>query len=298
MSQDFKRKLKALLYNKTTIMFIPHSQKSVFNLHIPHWLLYSFLIFFVVLGVGGIVLTPAINTKIEKYRYFKESNSDYQKQIQKTEQFLPTITSSQETISSQLFSIFSKLGLSSERMKDSTLNDYNPMSNMDNNQYINFLNYLETKMNNIGLYIKNFKDFFHSVPAVLPTNAYFFVSSPYGWRIHPITHLRHFHAGMDLAIMPGTPILATADGIIDEAGWRGGYGIAVYLKHTHGFETRYGHMLRLASSIHKGEFVHRGQILGYVGASGVATGFHLHYEVRVNGDTIDPSQLLYVDRFR
>lgn len=301
MSQSFKEKIKSLLYNKTTIMIIPHSQKSVFNLHLPHWLLYVFILFFFVLGVSSILLTPSINNKIEEYNYFQKSNSGFEKQIQSTKNVLPKIKASQETVSNQLSQIFNIVNLPTiQNAKDFLyLDNLNQSSNTFNNDnYIYFLNYLENKMNNIGLYIHNFKNFFRSIPAILPTDAYFFISSPFGWRIHPITHMRKFHTGIDLAILPGTPILATADGTIDQAGWRGGYGIAVFIRHSHGYDSRYAHMLRLPSNIHKGIFVHRGQVIGYVGASGVATGFHLHYEIRLNGDPINPNPSLYIDRFR
>jgi murein DD-endopeptidase MepM/ murein hydrolase activator NlpD len=97
------------------------------------------------------------------------------------------------------------------------------------------------------------------------------------------------HDGVDLAAAWGTPIVAAADGRVASAGWRGGYGRAVEIVHAGGIETLYGHMSRIAAQ--PGEAVRQGQVIGYVGASGLATGAHLHYELIVNGTKVDPMRV-------
>jgi len=96
-----------------------------------------------------------------------------------------------------------------------------------------------------------------------------------------------FHKGVDLAATAGTPIVAAADGRVISAGWSGGYGRAVVIAHAGGVETRYGHMSRIAASA--GEIVHRGEVIGYVGSSGLSTGPHLHFEVTRNGRPVNPT---------
>jgi murein DD-endopeptidase MepM/ murein hydrolase activator NlpD len=114
------------------------------------------------------------------------------------------------------------------------------------------------------------------------------VSSPFGWRIHPVFHTRKLHTGVDLASPEGTPIYAAGDGIVERAGWASGYGRFVLLKHVNGFETGYGHMSRIADITKPGATVRQGQIIGYVGHTGDATGPHLHFEIRINGHFVDP----------
>jgi murein DD-endopeptidase MepM/ murein hydrolase activator NlpD len=112
------------------------------------------------------------------------------------------------------------------------------------------------------------------------------VSSGFGERFHPILGYARFHAGMDLAVAAGTPIVAAADGKVASAGWAGGYGRMVAVVHAGGLETKYGHMSRIAA--YPGERVRRGDVIGYVGSSVLSTGPHLHVEVTRNGRPVNP----------
>lgn len=112
------------------------------------------------------------------------------------------------------------------------------------------------------------------------------VTSGFGNRFHPILGYERFHAGVDLAAASGTPIHAAADGRVLQAGWHGGYGQEVEIAHGSGLETHYGHMSRIAASI--GEVVHKGQVIGWVGSTGLSTGPHVHFEVTKNGRPINP----------
>jgi murein DD-endopeptidase MepM/ murein hydrolase activator NlpD len=116
------------------------------------------------------------------------------------------------------------------------------------------------------------------------------ISSPYGWRIHPVFHVTLFHKGVDYEAARGTPIVAAADGIIEEIGYSKGSGYGNYLRirHTTHLETAYAHMLGFAPRLRTGSFVRRGQIVGYVGQTGVATGPHLYFEILVDNLQIDP----------
>ncbi|MFL6726979.1 MAG: M23 family metallopeptidase [Sphingomicrobium sp.] len=112
------------------------------------------------------------------------------------------------------------------------------------------------------------------------------VTSSFGERFHPILGYTRMHEGVDLGASAGTPIVAAADGRVAAAGWRGGYGRQVAIVHGGGIETTYSHMSAIAA--HAGEMVRRGQLIGYVGASGLATGPHLHFEVIKNGRPVNP----------
>lgn len=112
------------------------------------------------------------------------------------------------------------------------------------------------------------------------------VTSSFGERFHPILHSWRMHKGVDLAARFGTPIVAAASGRVVAAGWHGGYGRQVAIQHAGGLKTTYSHMSRIAAA--PGETVRQGEVIGYVGSSGLATGPHLHYEVYEGGKLVNP----------
>ena len=117
------------------------------------------------------------------------------------------------------------------------------------------------------------------------------LSSPFGMRKHPIDGFNKMHKGTDFAAPTGTPIMASGDGVIKKAGWCGGGGNCVVIKHNSTYQTVYAHMSKFGSKIRKGVRVKQGQIIGYVGSTGKSTGPHLHYEVIVNGKKINSQTL-------
>ncbi len=121
-----------------------------------------------------------------------------------------------------------------------------------------------------------------------PLRAVARLSSPYGWRTHPILMYRVFHSGVDLACRRGTPIIAAADGTITQIGRKGAYGLYIKIKHGGGFQTAYGHMNGFKKGLKKGSRVKHGEVIGYVGATGRATGPHVHYEVWQGKTTVNP----------
>ena len=116
------------------------------------------------------------------------------------------------------------------------------------------------------------------------------LSSSYGYRIHPKRKKRHFHSGIDLAAKKGTPISCAASGKVVFAGWKTGYGYVVMVDHGKGYETLYAHCSKLA--VTAGQTVTAGKIVAYVGKTGMATGPHLHFEVRKNGVYRNPLKYL------
>ncbi len=114
------------------------------------------------------------------------------------------------------------------------------------------------------------------------------ISGGYGRRYHPILRQYRAHLGTDYAATSGTPIFATADGEVTRAGRWGGYGLVVTIEHAKDIETRYAHMSRVHNGIKPGVRVHQGEIIGYVGMTGLATGHHVHYEFLKNGGQVDP----------
>jgi murein DD-endopeptidase MepM/ murein hydrolase activator NlpD len=115
--------------------------------------------------------------------------------------------------------------------------------------------------------------------------------SGFGSRRHPILGYVKMHTGVDWATAYGTPIFASGNGVVEVAGWEGGYGKYVKLKHNNGYETAYGHMSAFAKGLEPGKRVRQGQVIGFVGSTGQSTGAHVHYEILVNGRFVDPMRI-------
>ena len=116
------------------------------------------------------------------------------------------------------------------------------------------------------------------------------ISSRFGGRYHPVLKRWRSHQGTDYAADRGTPVRATADGVVTKAGWDGGYGLMVELRHPNGVRTRYGHLSNVGPNVHVGARVTQKQTIGYVGSTGLSTGPHLHYEFLVGGRPTNPQR--------
>lgn len=143
---------------------------------------------------------------------------------------------------------------------------------------------------------RNKSDMLAHIPAIFPLKEteVKYISSYFGYRPDPIYKIEKFHSGMDFTAALGTEAYATGDGVVydvERNEW--GYGNMVILDHGYGYKTRYAHLLKPA--VRKGQKVKRGQVIGYIGATGKATGVHLHYEVLKNDDQIDPINFFYQD---
>jgi murein DD-endopeptidase MepM/ murein hydrolase activator NlpD len=115
--------------------------------------------------------------------------------------------------------------------------------------------------------------------------------SGFGSRKHPILGYTKMHTGVDWAAPLGTPIYAAGNGALEKVGWESGYGKYIRIKHNYGYETAYGHMTAFARGMEPGVKVHQGQLIGYVGSTGLSTGPHVHYEIIVNGRLVDPMRI-------
>ncbi len=181
------------------------------------------------------------------------------------------------------------------------------VENMKDNQLVNSiistLNNISSRVraqqksyDQIDGLVKNKEQLLSHTPAIQPVNNKDLnrVASGYGYRIDPVYKTVKFHAGLDFSAPQGTPIYATADGTVTTAGNKGnGFGNHVIIDHGYGYETLFGHMVRV--KVHVGETVKRGQVIGWVGSTGKSTGPHCHYEVHKNGQTLDPIYFFYND---
>ena len=115
--------------------------------------------------------------------------------------------------------------------------------------------------------------------------------SGFGLRRHPILGYVKMHTGVDWAAPTGTQIYAAGNGVIEKEGWESGYGKFILIRHNNGYETAYGHMSAYAKGTHEGEHVRQGQVIGFVGSTGLSTGSHLHFEIRINDRFVDPMRI-------
>ncbi|MBT4364509.1 MAG: M23 family metallopeptidase [Desulfobacterales bacterium] len=138
------------------------------------------------------------------------------------------------------------------------------------------------------IFLEGQRNLLSSTPAISPANGW--ITSRFGYRTSPFTGLREFHKGLDIAARKGTPVIASADGVVSFSGNKGTLGKTIVIDHGHGMVTRYAHLSK--TLIKRGASIKRGDVIGNVGSSGLSTGFHLHYDVRLNGVSVNPGKYI------
>lgn len=151
---------------------------------------------------------------------------------------------------------------------------------------------VDARLHNISFTSSQQKIFFNAIPNghVIPYKG---SSGGFGWRVHPILKRKEFHRGIDLRAKMKTPIIAPADGVVEYAGYHktSGFGYLVIIEHNYGFKTSYAHLSK-KMAVKSGQFVKKGEIIGYTGNSGLSTGPHLHYEVRFVTRPLNPKNFM------
>jgi len=147
---------------------------------------------------------------------------------------------------------------------------------------------LESRLNFVRRDVERREQLANATPSIWPTHGG--LTSFFGGRSDPLTGEPAYHSGIDISAEKGQPVYATADGLVQSAGYTGDYGNLIVLKHAFGLSTRYGHLS--AYHVKAGDSVKRGDVIGYIGSTGRSTGSHLHYEILANGQLMNPLQLL------
>jgi len=147
---------------------------------------------------------------------------------------------------------------------------------------------LESGLASVKSRVENQQALERATPFLWPITGW--LTSTFGTRKDPFTGRPDFHPGLDISAVQGTPVKATADGTVESAGYQGNYGNAIVLTHGFGIGTRFGHLSQIA--VRPGQKIMRGEVIGYVGATGRATSAHLHYEILINGQPINPFRIL------
>lgn len=265
-----------------------------------------FTAFIIVLIVFKFVPSPQLKIAEMKYEKMRQNYQMLIAQTQKLQQSMAALEKRDNDVYRSIFeanplpdSARAKLiEQQKEIEKVTALNDDelgNELMNTLNN--INArITYQFNSYNQIEKLIKNQSQKLSSIPAIQPISNRDLnrIASGFGYRIDPVYGTPKLHKGLDFTAPQGTPIYATGDGKVTTAGYdQGGYGNHVIINNGYGYQTLFGHMVRIKAKV--GQYVKRGEVIGWVGSTGKSTGPHCHYEVHINGREVDPIYFFYND---
>ncbi len=270
------RRLLKKLFTSVTIMLVPHSSSKPYRIRVPVLL----LIKAAVLSVVGAFYVYAVTIEAIKYTETKKELDYYAGQFSELQSTIMALKQAEAEFG-RLFSVESKDEvLESLNFSDSGAIDMEVLK-LQINKTIDTVGEIKD-------YLSEQRDLYMATPQGWPVNGW--LSSGFGWRKHPIKGTRDFHTGQDISATPGSPIKATADGIVSFSGWSGANGRLVAIEHGHGYRTFYAHNKKNAVKV--GDVVQRGDVIAYVGSTGSSTGPHVHYEVWQKGKPTNPKNFL------
>jgi murein DD-endopeptidase MepM/ murein hydrolase activator NlpD len=284
-----------------TVMAIPHSEKKVFNFQISFFSI-VFFTFTISLVLTGFALMAtqvrSANVRLKQVSQdFRTSETtlenlrDAVSEMYRAERDVKTGVqnvrlamanqSSLPSIGREVTSLFP--------ITDPGQDDIAELADIKNTTSL-MENSAET-IHDIGKLLKTYKEFLWDTPTLWPLKGVQgVITTRFGWTINPFTRLGYLHLGVDIAWSVGTPIVAAANGIVVQTGYNEDTGNFVAVQHKYGFMTRYFHMMRIAT--YRGAYVNRGDVIGYLGSTGLSTGPHLHYEVHLGANYLDPMNFL------
>ena len=263
-------------FTPVTIMLVPHTRYRSYNVKLPLIVLYAMFLLCIVGGGYMVVAT------IQAAKYYRTQD----RLAHITSQFMEmksSIISLKESESRfrMLFSLKSKEDVMKAVVTEDT-------GSIDMNALKKQIDASIRSVAEIRSYLSEKRNLYVSTPIGWPVKGH--ITSGYGFRIHPLLNKRVFHSGVDISVPSGTPVRATADGVVSFSGWNGSGGNIVVIEDGNGFSTIFAHNSK--TGVNVGQRVHRGDVISYSGSSGETTGPHLHYEVRKEGRSVNPSDYL------
>lgn len=272
-----------------TFILVPHSpHQKTFVLKVPRSvakaLLFSALSFFVIFA-SFFIYSSHMARRVVSYQEIKSKMLVQDRQIKKFEDQTALLSRELDDLADREGQIRKMLGLNTDikglrLSSDSDKKDVEPLERRID-RINNNIKDRQNSLHKLLAFAGEFKKRFSSMPSIRPL--YGRIISSFGYRTLP---WRGFHTGIDITANYGSPIRSSADGVVEFAGWRTGYGKTVVIDHGFGYKTLYGHTSGFAVS--PGNRVKKGQLIAYVGATGYATGAHLHYEVIKDDNKINP----------
>lgn len=260
-------------FTPVTIMLIPHSNKRPLNLKIPS---IGIFISIILWCIGTLYVFSAAVDSFE-YQAMKNKLNYYSEQFSELKATMSALKNAEKEFK-RLFSLGSK-----EKVLENIDTSYSGSIDMENLRHEIEKTFEE--VTEIKNYLNLQKDLYLATPKGIPVEG--IITSQYGKRKNPWSGDDEFHTGLDISTSPGDPVRATADGIVSFSGWDGGSGNLVVLEHGFDFSTFYAH--NKMNIVKVGQKVKRGDVIGYVGSTGNATGPHVHYEIWKDGNPINPN---------
>jgi len=266
-----------------SIMFIPHHNTSKsFHLNVPVIGVFLSL----VLCCVCVVYLSVVTIDIIKYRKMDREIRDYARKVADFNVTLVSLKKAEKDLC-RLLSLGSREKIL-ENVESSDMGTLD-MGTVDIKQIQQQIAVSTQAIGTIQDYLRTERDLYLATPKGWPVPGR--ITSPFGRRVNPISGRAEFHRGIDLAVSEGTPILATADGIVSFSGATEGGGNVIVLEHGHGYSTYYAH--NKANAVEIGQRVKRGEVVGYAGATGNATGSHVHYEIWRDDRAVSPHKYIH-----
>lgn len=266
------KKVYRSLFTPVTIMLVPHSCRDAIRLKIPAALILSVFIFSII-GAGFVfsIVDDALH-----YEPTKKELEYYKGQFAELESTIASLDMAEKQFNG-LFALESKEEVL-ENMEDSDV------GSIDMEFLRKRINETIDNVGEIRDYLSEARDLYMATPMGWPVQGW--LSSKYGYRIHPVKKVRDFHTGLDISARPGTSVKTTADGIVSFSGRSGANGNLVAIEHGFGYTTYYAHNKK--NMVKEGDIVKRGDVIALVGSTGRSTGPHVHYELWKNDKETDP----------
>jgi murein DD-endopeptidase MepM/ murein hydrolase activator NlpD len=291
-----------------TVMLIPHSEKKIFNFQISFFTLIfaTFTLGIVLLGFF-LLATHFTYTNEQNVRLARDVES-YGAQVASLKDEIAQIRAAGKQLKSSVDAIVTATAESQDNPAPSLISPVManvPLTPEDtangNSQLVADLRTVTAilqsssdSLDQISSSINQFQDLFASTPTTWPLKGGGgFITTRFGWTTNPFTKIGYMHTGVDIAWAPGTPVVATADGKVVQTGHTDDLGNFILIQHKYGFYTRYAHLSGFAGKF-AGVTVKRGDTIGYLGSTGLVTGPHLHYEVRLGAQYINPMPFLQI----
>ncbi|QEK11921.1 M23 family metallopeptidase [Crassaminicella thermophila] len=307
------KKLQQIADESLHIMIVPHSGKSVRQLKLKKFILYSFVIFIIALCLTlfflinyNIRLNQQLHKKTEDFAKLQEINKKQSLEIKSLKNKTYEVSKKLEILNELEIQVRSLMGLKStkktslskpiSRSSSRTIFSVQSMPKSDSHDSIDMeLKRLTSEMdhevkslNDLMDDVKKRLKFLAAKPTKRPASGK--ITSKFGYRISPITNRIQFHKGIDIANKEGTNIIAAGTGIVTFSGWNSGYGKTIIISHGYGYRSVYAHNKK--NLVNVGQKVQKGDIIAKMGSTGRSTGPHVHFEIHYKGKQIDPLTIL------
>jgi len=284
---------------RMTFIVLPHnSMREVFRLNVPNWvagILGAVLLAIALTVLIFFVYSTTITSQLIHYWALKVENKIQEQQIKSFYDKTQKLESGIRELEERDQELREMLGLQKPK-KVIKLNDIRSVTELKERMASldNFIDYKKSEYkflteSSLAMIYK-----FNNFPSMSPVTSPL-IYSKFGWRIHPFSGMSEFHRGVDIPIWIGFPVRSAADGFVEYSAWAKGYGYAVIVNHENGYKTLYGHNSRLL--VKKGDRIFKGQVLAKAGNTGLSTGPHVHYEVKIVEKYVNPEKYLNLNVF-